>query len=60
MQTLQTVLTKKMSFGYDGWISSHDCTDEKTEVCIFSPSGMTVVVHDALDDDFNHIGILKS
>ena len=28
----EDVIAFLVSFGYDGWISSHDCTDEKTEV----------------------------
>ena len=41
----EDVIAFLVSFGCDGWISSHDHTDEKTEVCLFSPSGMTVVFH---------------
>jgi hypothetical protein len=40
----EDVIAFLVSLGYDGWISSHDSTDHKTEVCLFSPSGMTAVI----------------
>jgi hypothetical protein len=40
----EDVIVFLISLGYDGWISCHDRTDDRIEVCLFLPSEMTHVI----------------